>query len=271
MPEINRSNETVEICLRCGNAKGNCHCPDLDDYTEAVQLKARDQGKYGMPDRFAPYGYFSGRPIIGRDSSINLGVYTTGNSEALVVDDRKYKLTRQCWEDFRTYLDSRILRGENHKEGIFKAVLDFVLSKLHYNLEEVNEINSAIADETGQHDSFKVSLDVFLEAGVGVCRHQAILAAYLFEKMTQERYMEPNSPVSRHYLNGKASVDRCLARDLHSAHAWARYVTKAGEIVIIDPAQNFIGTFSDLEEKRKEKTATGRGLWYYEDVEHIRD
>lgn len=254
-----------DICSVCGNFRENCTCGDdyTDDATVTAKLEAMQEGAYSPPDDNSPHGYILGRPIIARDTEINGGAFAF-NHEAIVVDDTKNELIRSCWEELKSLLDEKIQQGASHKEDIFQTVLWFVIQKMPYKLKEVDKIDSVLRKD--RKGWYKVPLDQFILKGAGVCRHEALLAGYLMEKMTKEHYISPKDGKTKRYLRGKASVERSINRNKQVGHAWATYTTKAGEKVIVDPANLFIGTFDRTEEERLKRKNQGRLLWYYEGV-----
>lgn len=266
MPEEPRDQMfgTAQICPVCGNFRANCTCTKdfVDDATVIVRNEARQAGVYRPADEKAPHGYLLGRPIIGRDTEINGGVFAW-NKEALVVDD-KYPLVLECWQELMEILNEDIYNGKDHKENIFRLINNIVTSKMSYNLKAVEEIDNKI--QNTKHDWYKVSLDVFMDAGVGVCRHQALLAGYLLEKLTKSYYQHPEDNRRHRYLRGEAHVERSINYQKLVGHAWAKYTTFSGETVIIDPANNFVASFDQLSEERLKKEKRGSWLWYYEGV-----
>jgi hypothetical protein len=180
--------------------------------------------------------YFQGRPIIGRDRPINGGVYLGGSErEAIVVDDKK---DEQLEKIYKRLLDIRQLaeqNGKSFKDGILNDVWELVDDVMPYDKINVKRVNNALPGQ----DS-KVYLSSFL--GGGICRHQALLTAYLLERLAKEGK-----------VNGKVSVDRNYVSGI-GGHAWARYTNSAGEVFILDTAQNYIGKLKDINHNR----------WFYE-------
>ena len=171
------------------------------------------------------------RPLIGRDSPIDGGVYIGGNErEAIVVNScdspqlqLAYKETTQ-----RSLNDS----GEVCRGKILRSVYDLTNEKMIFSeIEVARIINKHSLNEDG-----KVSLGIFLQEGYGVCRHMALLSAFLLEKFVEEGY-----------IRGKPSVDRNSC--FHNAHAWCRYKNHSGEVYILDSAKNFLGTLEDSKER----------------------
>ena len=51
--------------------------PEWDKTVLAIE-RVKEKGSYEEPDRESKRGYYLGRPIIGRDTPINGGVYLGG-------------------------------------------------------------------------------------------------------------------------------------------------------------------------------------------------
>lgn len=204
--------------------------------TKSGQERLRGTGFFEEPDGESKNGYYQGRPIIGRDTPINGGVYVgAGRREAIVVDDAKSKHLDRIYQKLLT--DTEKLRKIGRfKSAILGAVYDSVRQNLPYNGEKTEEVARP------HYGDVKVSIDQFVEARTGVCRHQALLAGYLLERLKKERY-----------VGGTASVDRNTVRGV-GGHAWVRYTNSAGDVFIIDPAQNYAGALKDLNKDR----------WFYE-------
>ena len=104
--------------------------------------------------------------------------------------------------------------------------------KLKYDLEATNKIAL---------DSQKVALNYYIQEGVGVCRTQAVLAAYQIERL-----------IKSGELQGAVSIDRSSRVNPDgdgSGHAWARYTDEKGRVFIIDPAQKYVGPLEASPDK----------------------
>lgn len=197
----------------------------LFEEPDSANLRGKD-----VEGRPAKYGWWKNRHVIGRDEVINGGIYLGGGGrEEIVVDDRADPELYQwvydhLWHRIRTRLADQRHKGERAdvKNGILSDVFETVQSLLAYDETTANAYADAYRDK-------KVDLGVFVREGKGVCRHQALLAAYLLERLGRDGT-----------VSGHASVDRNAIRGL-GAHAWTRYTNSAGEVWIIDPAQDFIG------------------------------
>ena len=81
----------VRACVRaCTHARADVHAADDEGNTALVMARLGDNAGFEPPtagDARSPYGRYWGRPIIGRDSRIDGGVYVGRKPrEAIVVD-----------------------------------------------------------------------------------------------------------------------------------------------------------------------------------------
>ncbi len=212
--------------------------------TERAERRAKRSGAYYEEQKVLGPGrkYYEGRPIIGRDREINGGVYLGGGArEAIVVDDRKDPYLNQVYSALlkrRKWAERKV---QHFKDGILEEVWALVKEQIPYNEQNVEDITNQLPEP-----DTKIYLSSF--RGGGVCRHQALLAGYLLERLAKENY-----------LGGKVSVDRNFVPHL-GGHAWVRYTNSVGKIIIIDPAQDYLGEMDSLEDKHR---------WFYERPEDL--
>lgn len=194
------------------------------------------------------HGMYEGRNIIARDTPINGGVYPVGGytGEALVVDDKKYpKELTELYEQVsasidKIHLKNVALRGINKVLGknkgqlsrdsqVLSQVFDKVSKTLKYDLKATDDLAGNLQ---------KIAMNRYIQEGVGVCRTQALLSAYLIERLINDGKLE-----------GRVSIDRNqdVFEGVESGHAWARFTDKDGQIFIIDPAQRFVGTLTEAQ------------------------
>lgn len=192
------------------------------------------------------HGEYQGRPIIARDTPVNKGVYPVGgpDGEALVIDDKKYpKELNEVYERVleginNVSTDKLVVKGLKNRlfaskerasvdrtTSMLNNVFSEVSKTLKYDLEATNKIAKAYQ---------KVALNMYIQEGVGVCRTQATLSAYLVERLIHEGKLE-----------GRISIDRNQDHQVAGGHAWARYTTPEGKVFIIDPAQEYVGPLED--------------------------
>lgn len=167
---------------------------------------------------------YLGRPIIKRDTPIDGGVYLGGSErEAIVVNSQKAPYLNYA---YLVAQEKALHKGKIRKTLIPGATYLIVQELLSFDSSGVDEIIKDCKNDQ------KISLGAFLQEGKGVCRHMALLAAFILEKFQKEGH-----------LNGKVSVDR---NSLYpGAHAWCRYTNSAGKVFILDAAQKYFGTLED--------------------------
>lgn len=189
------------------------------------------------------YKTFKGRHIIGRDRPINGGVYLgSSEREAIVVDDSKQLELINIYRELVIRQKLKEMQGGSFKADVLSEV-DTLTKEIFPSGGKaiVTEIISEYPPDT------KISLATFIKKKGGVCRHKALLAGYLLEKLKNEGYISGEVSIDRNYIPEKAG------------HAWVRYINSEGEIYIIDPSKNFVGLSKDADENR----------WLYERPKEI--
>lgn len=144
----------------------------------------------------APYGFYSGRPIIGECTKINGGIYLgVKPQEALVVDER-YGTLERVYTELMIRFNDRANRTASFEQTIINEVIKIVNEKIQYSPSQLSII---LKEEQIAFDQ-KVALGLFIQAGCGVTRHKVLLAAYLLEKLGRsdilngQIYLETSSP-----------------------------------------------------------------------------
>lgn len=193
---------------------------------------------YGALEPDAPYGYYKNHPIIGRESpTVRNGVYGTSASECVVVDD-KSDIVRRVTAGF-----IRNLKGDSPATlsymSVAKMVEGYTSTVMRYDLDGVNSLSAPYYGNNGL-----IGMSEYINKGIGVCRHQALLAAHLIEEAVDQKM-----------IKGEARVERNHDLEIKGAHAWAVYRPMRGTEIIVDPAQHFVGTRAQAKE---------RGLWKYD-------
>lgn len=212
-------------------------------YTMSAEDVARLRQQLEMKNDKQP------RPTIGRDTAISGGVYEGRyGGEAIVVDADKYPALNAALEEVKTRITSA--DGTINKHLALTAVFKYVSEHMKYSKPAVRTIFETRARGV---DGTKVALDVYINAGVGVCRHQALFAGALFEGLVKEGI-----------LSGRVSVDRNRVKhdndDEYDGHAWTRYTNSAGEVFIIDVAQERVGPLESFMAARR---SGDRRVWDY--------
>jgi hypothetical protein len=200
---------------------------------------------YALPDEKSPYGYYDGRPIIGRNSPIDGGVYIGEHPrEGLVVDSAKYPFLLENYHAFLKTWDPKI--------EVCHQVLQHVVQVMPTKPDVVDQVEIAAnlqaekdrADGLPVPNEIRVSLSSYLKRRGGVCRQQALYSGFVLEKMIKDSLIPGHVSVDRRsFANGKS-------------HAWARYWhTEKGlpiigrdktTVKIIDPTTGQHGVVTDL-------------------------
>jgi hypothetical protein len=179
---------------------------------------------------------YGGRPLITRDGPVDGGVYYgTYGGEAIVVDSKKYP------EQYDRVFDEVAMRASDESGNIqrglvLNAAFDVVSEKMQYSKDGVDQLLGSFGDFK---DGDKLDLGAFIEEGIGVCRHQALVVAVMLEKMKEQGH-----------IRGDISVDRSQRwspNGEREGHAWVRYTSHSGEVMILDVAQDYIGLIQDSE------------------------
>lgn len=213
------------------------------NHTEVARERIRKSGYFEEKGLLRKERLFKGRPVIHRDTPINGGVYLgAGAREAIVVDDKKDLDTRgesnldKAYQRLLEKLRKIKSEGKNIKGYFLEEVYKLVLEEMPYDLEKVERIQDQLDPDQ------KIYLSHFFDGGV--CRHQALLAGYLLERLAKDGIAGGKVSIDRNSIEGKGG------------HAWVRYTNSIGKVFIIDVAQEYLGPLKDI--------AIPEDRWFYE-------
>lgn len=185
---------------------------------------------------------WNGRNVIERDVRIGGGVYLFSKDgktidEALVVDDDRSPELKTIYNEVkkRTVFESRMRKipEKNIAFSVIKDVVDEVMPYFGGVVEASDELSDRFIGR-------EMDIGENIRANVGVCRHKALVAGYVIERL-----------IADGVLRGKVSVDRSFNPDTGKGHAWVRYTSLDGKVFVFDPAKNIIGS---LQQVMAEKT-----------------
>jgi hypothetical protein len=191
---------------------------------------------------------YQGRPIITGESRISGGVLVVPKvspdsigMEATVIDFNKDGLLNDLYKRTREGL---IDKDPMYKKKVLDFVYETVLNRIPYDSDRVEEAEKEFQGK-------KITLEAFVAraGGHGVCRHQALAVGAVLERLFDEGFLGGKVRVKTNFQTGVGG------------HAWVEYKNSAGEIIVIDPAQEAIGLKKDLEKKYKKKYK--KKLWDY--------
>jgi len=217
------------------------------EFQNTMALLARVAGhpRYREPnilaDPSAPYGYWGDHHLIGTGTQVHGGAYLGRNPrEALVTDMRRpHGAAHVALREFlRQRLHYCILSGAQRPLDVFACNLPrdtmfFVQQRMPYS-EQI--VKCVIAENNVGKDE-EISLDKFIKARGGVCRHQVNLLAGLLQEMIRMKL-----------LGGAAWAARSFVPALGGNHAWGFYRDEHDEPHIYDPALNIFGSRTQLAE-----------------------
>lgn len=221
--------------------------------TQNVEARLRESGFFEEPNAEAPRGYYNEkggqkRRIVGRDTPINQGIYLgSGQREAIVIDDEKDPALHYAYEDVLMNLEELREQGQLQTEQILKRVYHMVRGKIPFDDAVAQEIERIVGPDG------RVALGSYIaygnNRGGGVCRHEALLAGYVIERLIKDKRIG-NIPQQKF---GRVSVDRNTIAG-KGGHAWVRYEDENNEPWILDAAQEYCGKLKDVPVER----------WFYE-------
>ena len=206
------------------------------NFTTDLQHVIRRDELYQTSDFNAPHGRYNGHPIIGAKSpSMKDGVYGTSNSEQLHVDNEDVLvagIVNQTIVELKRGLEEN---PELTQRTILRYIKDEVREVLKYDLDGTNKMSEPYYEQRGM-----IHLSEYIKAEIGVCRHQAVLAALIMEEA-----------ISQGILRGTVGVQRNHVPELHGAHAWAVFRDERNHAIIVDPAQNYVGTRDEAKSDKR--------------------
>ena len=170
-------------------------------------------------------GKFLGRPLIERDTRISGGVYISQNARlAIRVDADSFAISSLYEKVLKEAGKSFMLDQISERvflDHVSVAVKETIKSDTSGFLETMEEFINA--------SDHKISLDDFIEMGIGDCRIFALLSGVLIEKLIDDRF-----------IAGKVSIDRNVILNF-GGHVWARFENTEGKVTIVDIANDYIG------------------------------
>ena len=188
--------------------------------TQLMRHRLADRFGKTADGKFYTFGEYI---VLERDSPIDQTIdFGAITREAIIVDSNRDQCLMQVYNNFRSWLDDRIRAvGHEYKKYVLDGV--FILSQ---TIIPYDETISLRCDKMLDEPMF---LGEFIDFPGGVCRHQALLMAFILERLRHEGL-----------IKGHVSVDRNKIEVL-GGHAWVRYTNSRNVIYILDTALNYRG------------------------------
>lgn len=189
-----------------------------------------------LPQIPVEHGYFKGRLMIHHDSPIAGGVCVGSYGREAIVVDWRNEARRNRGASLATLYDTAVQRAT--VEGRFRKSL--ALQAVYNTVDEhfIDRSNAGVARVNRgvrAGPDTKVHIDCYIEARAGVCRHMALTCAAILERMVEQGLLAGKVSNDRNSLSGQG------------AHAWCRYTSSTGGIVILDVMQKFFGSIEKAQ------------------------
>ena len=209
------------------------HYTKLSDYYGVAEQRQAREGYLDKP-----------RHSINRDSELEGGVYEGAYGGEAIVADWGESL-QESYDEIKAELGDAPT-----SEQVLAVAYRHVKERMKYDQEAVDRIFTEKARGVNHQ---KVALEVYIDEGVGVCRHQALFVGLLLEHLIKDGL-----------LSGKVNVDRNMNRraneeDKYDGHSWVRYTDSNGKVYIVDVAQHQNDTLQNLRQRRER----GERIWNY--------
>jgi len=176
----------------------------------------------------APNQRYQDRSVVAiKDGKIDKGVFIAG--EPLVIDFDRSPILQKM---YRAAVEQASPGGKFDPSRFPKAVFDQVNKAVpNKSPDAVDKLKVAV----GATPDRKISLDVFLENGTGVCRHVSAACGVLLER-----------GIKTGLIKGTVSIDGNIRRTNDPiGHAWCRFTPenngRAGTPVILDVMHGYLG------------------------------
>ena len=174
---------------------------------------------------------------IGQGTGVLNGLYRGRNGDETIVVDYDNRTA-----DYDALADRALNRAIGYQDTddyqrVLADVCTFVGNTIHYSDEGLLHVNMFY----GINEHTITSLSIYIDEGVGVSRHQALLTATIIEILH-----------NRGILNGLASVEHnneWKENGENGGHAWVRYTDSIGSVFVLDVAKNFFGTLEESQER----------------------
>lgn len=193
----------------------------LHDYAEGNERISIDTAGDLQIDNF---------PILTGESTEFNGHLSVGAGarEALLISDQNPEFSHiynSVYSQVIQQLQEQIDARQNYKEHVFTSLFDVLHSTFpNRNVKALDSFLEKL--HIPDNADAVINLGEFMQAGIGVCRHNVALGAYLLERMHNESW-----------VGGQARIKRSTVPEM-GGHAWIEYTNSDGQVIILDPMTN---------------------------------
>jgi len=132
-------------------------------------------------------------------------------------------------------------------QNVLNVVYETVRKELPHDRSGTKRLTKTLS--AGKHEC-KIPLAAFVRNHVGVCRHQALLAGYLIERLIADGTLVGAVSIDRNMraFRWREILGNFLSLDFETrgGHQWARFTVTDGTVYIVDAAQNYCGPLNDV-------------------------
>jgi hypothetical protein len=169
----------------------------------------------------APYGLFAQRAIIGEFTPWDQGVYVSPTACEAVVIDHSHGALERVYRELLAWIRAR--GGTQISE---RAAVQSVITVVERFIRFSPEGYAALMDREQVKPDSKTSLDLFIQDGVGLARHQVLLAGFLVERLQTQGI-----------LHGHGTIDPISYSETGDDERYV-YTCRNGEVLVLDPLAN---------------------------------
>ena len=209
----------------------------LWNISKSIEERLRSSVEYSAPDSRLKYGRLRGRFVIDQDTKVIGGVHLGLPAREAITIDQHDELLNNLYAKLLSELRrSKEALGNSLEERILRLVCEYAQRALPRTtpeaLKSIRNLNRTTSDQD-------MPLELFLKYETGESEHQALLVAYLLERLNSEH---------DHYLRGSFSIDRNWVPG--GSHTWVRYYLSEEEVYIIDPMRKYVARLDDYSQAR---------------------
>lgn len=181
------------------------------------------------------------RYIADKYPTIDIRSWSVSSTAEAIIVDATDPVNRAIYKRFLDEVYTRLdaerftleRRGDPSFElKVLRSIYLTVVANMPYDHMKLGKRNEEL-QRYGSVQYRKINVARYMQERSGVCRHQALVAAWLAGEMK-----------TAGYLTGRANVDNNFVPTV-GAHAWMRYEhpsARPGKALIIDPAQGYFGS-----------------------------
>ena len=190
----------------------------------------------------APYGFYSGRPIIGQCTPIRGGIYLSAAPREAIVIDERYGVLEEIFQSLYTYYQGFPDAKKAIRENVLTDIFVLVQERIRFDPDRLYQYLRRKEIKVDQ----KIALDIIIELGFGAARHQVLLAAYLLERFKNLGMLRGTFRINSESTHPSLEDEQLL------------YTSSSGYTSLLDPLSNSTINKQEMASKPLAPTANIR-------------